>query len=192
MKKYLLSIFTLGLFGIFIGYQKVQSIEDNQIRDTPPSALVIDEQNPKSESSTTPITESEPNPIVVINNPKTTTPIPTPKPKPVDNPPPIILDPAPIVSKYKDGTYTGIRANAYYGYIQVEAVIKDGQIIDVIFLEHPSDQSESRRINSRAMPILKSEAIASQGANVAIVSRATDSSMAFRQSMAAALSRALN
>lgn len=190
MKKYLLSIFTLGLFGIFVGYQKVQSIEDSQISNANLPTLALDDKNPEPGASATPAIISTPNPVVAINIP--TTNVPKPIPKPVDNPVPVVVVPSPQISKYKDGTFIGTRANAYYGYIQVEAVIKDGQITDVIFLEHPSDQSESRRINSRAMPLLKSEAISAQSANVAIVSRATDSSIAFRQSMAAALSRALN
>jgi len=192
MKKYLLSIFTIGLFGIFVGYQKVQSIGDSQTSEISPSSLVLDDQKLEFESSSTPTSTPVSNVTIAINNPKTVTPKQIPKP--VENPLPVTPNPAPVLisSKYKDGTYVGTRANAYYGYIQVEAVINNGQITDVIFLEHPSDQSESRRINSRAMPILRSEAISVQGANVAIVSRATDSSMAFRQSMAAALSRALN
>ncbi|MDB4940438.1 MAG: FMN-binding protein [Candidatus Doudnabacteria bacterium] len=92
--------------------------------------------------------------------------------------------------QYKDGSYTGSIADAYYGNIQVSAVIQNGKLTDVQFLQYPNDQRESIQINSRAMPLLKSEAISAQSANVNIVSRATDTSNAFRESLAAALARA--
>ena len=91
---------------------------------------------------------------------------------------------------YKDGTYTGPVADAFYGPLQVAAVIKGGKITDVAFLKVPNDQEESQQVNGRSSPILKQEAIAAQSANVDIVSGATQSSEAFRQSLAAALTRA--
>lgn len=93
---------------------------------------------------------------------------------------------------YKDGTYTGISANAYYGNIQVEAVINGGKLTDVQFLDYPQDRRTSIRINRQAMPYLKKEAIQAQSANVDTVSGASDSSGAFRQSLASALSQAKN
>ena len=92
--------------------------------------------------------------------------------------------------QYKDGVYTGDSSNAYYGYIQVKATVKNGALADVAFLDYPSDRDTSRRINSRAMPKLRSEAIVAQSAKVSTVSGATDSSGAFRQSLASALIQA--
>lgn len=100
---------------------------------------------------------------------------------------------APIIAssgQYKDGTYTGISANAYYGNIQIEAVINGGKLADVQFLDYPRDRRTSIRINNQAMPFLKQEAIHAQSANVDTVSGASDSSGAFRQSLASALSQA--
>ncbi len=91
---------------------------------------------------------------------------------------------------YTDGTYTGLPADAYYGLIQVQATIQGGKLTDVVFLQHPSDRRTSQYINGQAMPILKSEAIQAQSANVDIVSGATDSSMAFQQSLGDALAQA--
>ncbi len=93
-------------------------------------------------------------------------------------------------STYKDGTYTGTVEDAYYGNIQVQAVVKGGQITDVVFLQHPSDRSTSVFINEQAMPMLKQEAIKAQSGNVDIVSGATDSSMAFVKSLTNALNSA--
>ena len=94
------------------------------------------------------------------------------------------------VSPFKDGTYTGSAADAFYGTIQVQTVIAGGKITDVQFLQYPSDRSRSVAINTFAMPSLKQEAISAQSANVDIVSGATDSSNAFIQSLSSALSQA--
>lgn len=91
---------------------------------------------------------------------------------------------------YKDGVFTGSVEDAYYGYIQVQATISNGLITDVNFLQYPNDNGTSRYINSQAMPILKSEAIQAQSARVDIVSGASDTSMAFQNSLANALANA--
>jgi uncharacterized protein with FMN-binding domain len=91
---------------------------------------------------------------------------------------------------YKDGTYTGSGADAFYGTIQVQATISNGKLTDVQFLQYPNDRDDSVQINQQAMPQLKQEAIQAQSANVDIVSGATDSSHAFMQSLANALAQA--
>jgi uncharacterized protein with FMN-binding domain len=93
---------------------------------------------------------------------------------------------------YKDGTYTGVSADAYYGNVQVQAIIQNGKLADVQFLDYPRDRSTSLRISSEAMPYLKSEAIQAQSAPVDIVSGATEISGAFNQSLASALAAAKN
>jgi uncharacterized protein with FMN-binding domain len=94
------------------------------------------------------------------------------------------------VGQYKDGTYTGSVADAYYGNVQVQAVITNGVIADVQFLQYPSDSGTSAGISQRSMPLLKSEAISVQSANVDIISGATQTSQAFQQSLTAALNQA--
>ncbi len=91
---------------------------------------------------------------------------------------------------YKDGTYTGSLANAYYGDVQVQATIAGGKITGVNFLQYPSDRSTSRSINGQAMPYLQQEAIVAQSGQVNIVSGATDTSQAFIQSLTSALTQA--
>lgn len=91
---------------------------------------------------------------------------------------------------YKNGTYDGSVADAQWGYIQVQAVIQGGKITDVKFLQYPNERQRSVEINSYADPILTSEAIQAQSANVDLVSGATDSSYAFIQSLGDALSKA--
>ncbi|MCE9541798.1 FMN-binding protein [Candidatus Kaiserbacteria bacterium] len=97
---------------------------------------------------------------------------------------------APSEGKYKDGTYTGVSAYAYYGQVQVQVKIANGKIADVTFLDYPQDRGTSRQINSYAMSQLTQEAIAAQSANVNGVSGASDTSEAFKQSLTSALSQA--
>ncbi len=113
-------------------------------------------------------------------------PTPTPAPAPAKAP---ASQPKPA-GQYKDGTYTGGVADAYYGNVQVQVAVSGGKIANVNFLDYPQDRGTSREINSQAMPILISEAIQVQNANVNIVSGATATSEAFRQSLASALTSA--
>jgi uncharacterized protein with FMN-binding domain len=91
---------------------------------------------------------------------------------------------------YKNGSYTGSVADAHWGYIQVKAIVQNGKITDVQFLQYPNDRNRSVDINQYADPQLTSEAIQAQSANVDVISGATDSSEAFIQSLTDALSQA--
>ncbi len=91
---------------------------------------------------------------------------------------------------YTDGSYTGPSSDAYYGFVKVRATITNGAISNVVFLSHPSDRSYSRTVNRYAMPALRSEALAVQSARVNTVSGATETSRAFRTSLAGALRKA--
>jgi uncharacterized protein with FMN-binding domain len=91
---------------------------------------------------------------------------------------------------YKNGQYDGNTADAYYGYVQVRAIVQGGKLVDVQFLRYPNDRSYSVEVNNYAMPILKSEAIKAQSASVNIVTGATNTSRAFITSLSSALSQA--
>ena len=93
---------------------------------------------------------------------------------------------------YKNGTYAGSVANAYYGNVQVEVTIASGKITSVQFLQYPDTHSTSVYINQQAMPYLQQEAIQTQSSNVNIITGATLTSQAFIQSLASALSEAGN
>ena len=119
--------------------------------------------------------------------------IATPPAPVVPKPVPVAPAPAPVAvpkGQYRDGSYTGATADAYYGNIQVKVVVSGGKISDVQFLDYPQDRSNSVRINTYAMPLLKSEAIKAQSANVDGVSGASFSSAAFKKSLASALVQA--
>jgi uncharacterized protein with FMN-binding domain len=91
---------------------------------------------------------------------------------------------------YKDGQYDGNAADAYYGLVQVRAIIQGGKLTDVVFLSYPNDRNESIKINTYATPILKAEAIKAQSAKVNMVTGATNTSRAFINSLTSALSQA--
>ncbi len=140
----------------------------------------------------TPTPVPTPTPVAMPPKKTTPTPVPTPTPTPTPAPTPAPTPTPPPQPKglYVDGTYTGSVADAYYGNVQVQAVVSGGKLTDVQFLQYPNTHSTSVYINSQAMPYLTQEAIQSQSANVDIVSGATDTSMAFQQSLAAALAQA--
>jgi uncharacterized protein with FMN-binding domain len=92
-------------------------------------------------------------------------------------------------AQYKDGTYPGIVADAFYGKLQTVVTIQGGMITDVTFPQAPSG-GHSGEVSAQALPILKQETIATQSANVNVVSGATQDSQAFQQSLASALAQA--
>jgi uncharacterized protein with FMN-binding domain len=93
-------------------------------------------------------------------------------------------------SPYKDGTYAGVSTSAYWGNMQVQATVANGQLTNIQFLQWPNDRSRSVRINQQALPLLVQEAIQAQSGKVNVISGATDSSRAFSQSLQSALVKA--
>jgi len=173
MKKLTLSLFVIVTFAGFGLYRWLQTSTEVVILVTP---------EPTQSSLPTPYPTAKPSPTVTPSAGATPPPRPTATPTPVITPKKL--------GQYVDGQYTGSVADAYYGNIQVRATIQNGLITDVVFLQYPNDRSTSREINGQAMPMLRQEAIQAQSANVHIVSGATDSSGAFRESLASALAKA--
>lgn len=140
-----------------------------------------------NKSSSTPVA------VTPSGTPSTTGPTSTPTTTPPSGNPPTGGTTAPTTSagKYKDGTYTGSVADAFYGNLQVSATITGGAITDVTFLQAPSGGNSSN-VSAMAEPLLKAEAIAAQSANVNVISGATQDSEAFNQSLAVALTLAKN
>lgn len=117
-------------------------------------------------------------------------PVPGPvaAPPPVTTATPILL--AAYSQRYRDGVSTGPAFDAYYGMVQVQAVIRDGRLVAVSVLQHPSHYATSRSINAWALPRLEREVIRAQSADVHAVSGATLTSHAFIRSISAALRKA--
>jgi uncharacterized protein with FMN-binding domain len=89
-----------------------------------------------------------------------------------------------------DGTYTGPSIDAYYGLVQVQAVVQSGQIVGLKMLHYPSDRRESLIISQQALPLLRDEVVRTQSAKVDVVSGATLTSQAFVKSLGVALGQA--
>jgi uncharacterized protein with FMN-binding domain len=80
--------------------------------------------------------------------------------------------------------------DAIYGQLQIVATVSGGKITDVSWPVYPNSGGHTIEVSASALPQLKQEAIATQSANVNIVSGATQTSQAFQQSLAAALNQA--
>ncbi len=91
---------------------------------------------------------------------------------------------------YANGTYTGPVTNAYYGTMQIQAIVRGGKLSAIRVLRYPDTHGASISINSQALPMLRDEVIAAQSANVDVISGATLSSDAFIRSLSGALSKA--
>jgi uncharacterized protein with FMN-binding domain len=91
---------------------------------------------------------------------------------------------------YKDGSYAGSAYDAYWGLVQVQANVQNGQLVSVDILQYPSHRSTSRAINRQAIPMLESEVIRAQGVRVNLISGATLTSEAYLRSLHEALSQA--
>ncbi len=89
-----------------------------------------------------------------------------------------------------DGTFSGRRQYAFYGYIRVQAVVQNGVLKDIKVLEYPSDNQRSRYINNVALPYLIQEAVNAQSYSVDLISGATFTSAAFVKSLQDALGQA--
>jgi uncharacterized protein with FMN-binding domain len=86
-------------------------------------------------------------------------------------------------------TLTGPVVQSRYGNTQVQVTITNGQITSVTALQLPSG-GRSGQISQYVQPILSSEALTAQSANIDIVSGATYTSEAYAQSLQAALDQA--
>jgi len=119
---------------------------------------------------------------VVAPAPVATGTPPPPAPVPTGTPPP----PAPVVS----GTFLGVASKKNpYGNVQVQIVVVNSKITAVTAPKYPT-ASDSGKINAKAIPILISEALAAQSANIAAVSGASYTSPAFKESLQSSLTLA--
>lgn len=163
--------FLVWLRNAKLGDDIVVSIKPNQLSPTP-----FLTETPTPSEATKPVQNiNKPLPTIALTNP------------------PLLPTATPVsAGMYKNGSFTGSVQDAYYGNIQVQAIINGGKITDVIFLQYPNDNGTSRSINSQAIPLLKQEAIQAQSANVSGVSGASATSPAFIASLTDALVQAKN
>jgi len=163
MKKYVLSFFLIIIFAFYVMLENQSSIS---IVSSPPDESAGASGTSRANNATTVPRAAGPQPVV--------SPLPAPA----------------ATGLYRNGSYNGDSVNAYFGNVQVEAIVSSGKLTDVKILTYPNDRSTSIRINNSALPKLVEEAISSQSAQVDIVSGATQTSQGFEQSLASALTKA--
>jgi uncharacterized protein with FMN-binding domain len=170
--------------------------------DPPPPELV-----PSATATLVPtVVVSSPtgNDVIVASAPLVTitqNQIQTPAAQPILPPVAVLLDSQPITTAqnslvqntglFVDGSYLGDAVQtSRWGTTQVQAIIENGQLVNVEIFQYPNHTDRSARISQGALPSLISEAIQNQSAHVDIVTRATDTSRAFMASLQSALSDA--
>ncbi|MEO7121557.1 MAG: FMN-binding protein [Lacisediminihabitans sp.] len=89
-----------------------------------------------------------------------------------------------------DGTYKGSVVDTPYGTVQVSATISGGKLSQVTALKLTDDGGRSVEISREAVPILRSEVLKAQSANVDSVSGATYTTQGYLTSLQAALDSA--
>jgi uncharacterized protein with FMN-binding domain len=110
-------------------------------------------------------------------------PIPAPTTPPTTAPP---AAPLPAGSS----VVTGPDVPNQFGDVQVQLTLAGGKIVEVKALQLPFDRQRSAYISQVAGPMLRSEVIAAQSANIDIISGATYTSQSYVQSVQAALDQA--
>lgn len=89
------------------------------------------------------------------------------------------------------GTYEGSSEQVErYGFLQVQIAVEDGVLTDINFGQYPSEDRKSLQISQQVLPWLVEEALSSQSAEVSMISGATYTSLAFKNSLQAALNEA--
>ena len=182
LKKIALSAFIVVGFSAYALFQSQSNASGFQVANNTSGGLPL--QNPAPASTPAP-TQSAP--VATPQQSTQTAPAQTPTQSASA---PQSAPPQATAGQYKDGTYTGPVADAYYGYVQVQATVQGGKLVNVTFLQHPGGRSTSVWINQQAMPYLIQEALAAQSANVDTISGASETSQAFRASLGAALASA--
>ncbi len=176
MKKFFLSVSVVAAFVLY------SFIRQNTVPATAPTSPITD-------AAPTPEPTSPPIPSPTQGS-KTTLPV-FPNATAMPTAPPPTPTTAVKRGQYRDGSYIGDTFDAFYGNIQVQAVVSGGRLTDVKILQYPNDRRTSVAINSQALPMLQQEAIQAQSANVDIISGASDTSSAFVQSLGTALKKAV-
>ena len=89
-----------------------------------------------------------------------------------------------------DSTVTGQVASTRWGPVQVAITVAGGKVTGVQVLQQPSGNPKDEEINAYALPILTSEAVDAQSADIDMVSGATVTSEGYVSSLQSALDQA--
>jgi uncharacterized protein with FMN-binding domain len=157
-----------GIFGsiavLAVGWQAGAAAAHNASAEASPTARVQTD-NSSSSGSITPPTATTPSPSPTSSGSSTS-------------------------SSGKSGTFTGDTVNTQFGPVQVKITVKAGKLTDVTPLQLTTDGGRSVQISNYAAPILRSEVLAAQSANVSSVGGATYTSQGYLSSLQSALDKA--
>jgi uncharacterized protein with FMN-binding domain len=93
-------------------------------------------------------------------------------------------------TKAVSGTFLGSSVQTRYGPVQIKITYAGGRVTGVVAVQLPSGRSRDAEINNYAVPILESETLSAQSANINSVSGATYTSDGYVQSLQSALDAA--
>lgn len=85
------------------------------------------------------------------------------------------------------GTATGDAVFVRYGNVQLTVTVKDGVITDIAEEQMPDQDGRSMMISQQAGPMLKTQALKAQSANINGISGATYTSVGYQKSLQSAL-----
>jgi uncharacterized protein with FMN-binding domain len=88
------------------------------------------------------------------------------------------------------GQVTGPVVDTQFGSVQVQVTVSNGRIVDVTAVQLPFDRRRSAEISQYVEPILRSESLQAQSAQIDAVSGATYTSEAYAESLQGALDQA--
>jgi uncharacterized protein with FMN-binding domain len=165
VKKYFITFAAIAILGMIGIYYGPTALKSNDTQSTP--SANTSNTNPSTQPSNPSISTSSSNPSTQPSNPST-----------MQGP------------SYKDGTFTGKDYQNPYGDVQISIIINSGKITSVNLISMPSTERRSQYLTSMAGPILKSQTIAAQNAQIDGVSGATYTSQSYQQSLQSALDQA--
>jgi uncharacterized protein with FMN-binding domain len=87
-------------------------------------------------------------------------------------------------------TYTGSVAQTRWGPVQVKITVQGDKITKVTVLQQPNGNRKDTEINDYALPILISDTVSAQSADIDMVSGSTVTSEGYVQSLQSALDKA--
>ena len=88
------------------------------------------------------------------------------------------------------GTFVGAESSNKWGPVQVKITVAGSRITNVTAIHTPASKPKSVRINDRAVPMLESEALTAQSAQINTISGATYTSDSYALSLQSALDAA--
>ena len=162
---------------------------ETPVSDPPATSPDVNSIAPSSAAASVASGEPTTQPVApTTNGAATRTPATTPTKTPAQ--PKAPSRSAAPTTKAASGTFLGSSAQTRYGPVQIKITYAAGRITGVVAVQLPSGRSRDAEINNYAVPILESETLAAQSANINSVSGATYTSDGYVRSLQSALDAA--